>query len=180
VDIIGIIEDTVLQLRNHPRIAGRSLRFDRPPERAVIAGDPQRLKQVFLNLGTNAIEATDPGTGQIRVSLRRCDSFAANRRRAGERRMVAGIEVEFADDGLGLAEAQRKLLFTPFFTTKESGHGLGLTIVHRIVQDHLGKVDVESAPGEGARFQVWFPLMEERSHPEAAKGVEVRKEMVHV
>jgi signal transduction histidine kinase len=103
-----------------------------------------------------------------------------NRRRAGERRMVPGVEVEFSDDGAGMSEDVKNLAFTPFFTTKERGHGLGLAIVHRIVRDHLGKVDVESEPGKGCRFRIWLPLFVREPtferEPEAAAPAEV----VHV
>jgi two-component system, NtrC family, sensor histidine kinase HydH len=145
----------------------------------VVSGDARKLRQVFLNLGTNAIEATDP-EGTIRISLRPREFMALNRRRAGERRMVPGIEVEFADDGAGMEPEVRKMVFTPFFTTKESGHGIGLAVVHRIVRDHLGKVDVESDPGKGTRFRLWFPLLAKDGSRARAGDRAGVQETVHV
>ena len=62
------------------------------------------------------------------------------------------------DDGVGIDEATLRRLFQPFFTTKVSGHGLGLAAVQGIVMGHRGALTVESRPGQGARFCVWFPL----------------------
>ena len=107
----------------------------------------------------NAVEATDPASGEIRISFRDREFLALNRRRAGERMMVPGVEVEFADNGPGIPPEEKELVFTPFFTTKEKGHGIGLAVVHRIVRDHLGSVDMESEPGRGTRFKVWFPRL---------------------
>jgi len=70
-----------------------------------------------------------------------------------------------------------QLVFTPFFTTKDQGHGLGLAIVHRIVYEHFGAVDMETVPGKGTRFKVWFPrLGSEGASPARASTGEV----VHV
>ena len=132
-----------------------------PSGPAEIRGDFPRLKQVFLNLGQNAIDSTSPEQGEIRFSFRDREFLALNRRRAGERRMVPGVEVEVADNGAGISRDTETLIFTPFFTTKEDGQGLGLTIVHRIVREHYGTIRVESEPGAGARFKVWFPRLEE-------------------
>jgi two-component system, NtrC family, sensor histidine kinase PilS len=170
VDLVAIIEETVIQLRGHRKVSGRTIVFEPPPGPAYINGDGQRLKQVFLNLGINAIEATDPEKGTIRFSLRSQEFMAMNRRRAGELRVVPGIEVDIADNGMGMAPEVKNLAFTPFFTTKVEGHGLGLAIVHRIIQDHFGKVDIESAPGQGASFRIWFPLCE--NEPEPARKAE--------
>jgi len=68
-----------------------------------------------------------------------------------------GAELEVADDGPGIEVADRARIFTPFFTTKPAGTGLGLATVHRIVDAHGGGVSVESAPGHGARFTVRLP-----------------------
>jgi two-component system sensor histidine kinase PilS (NtrC family) len=179
LDLVAILEDTVLQLRNHPQVAGRRIILEPAPGPFHLSGDPQRLKQVFLNLGFNAIEATDPAGGTIRISLRPREFLAMNRRRAGERRMVPGVEVEFSDDGAGMSSEVKNLVFTPFFTTKERGHGLGLAIVHRIVRDHLGKVDVESEPGKGCRFRVWLPLLVREPAFDREPEASAPEEMVH-
>ncbi len=179
VDLVEIIEETVIQLRGHRQVSGRRIVLDPPAGPAFINGDGQRLKQVFLNLGINAIEATDPQKGTIRFSLRDQEFMAMNRRRAGELRVVPGVEVDISDDGVGMSPEVKNLAFTPFFTTKVDGHGLGLAIVHRIVQDHFGKVDIESAPDQGTRFRIWFPLCEGGPAP-AGKEAVVSAEVTHV
>ncbi len=160
LDLRQVVDETAIQLRNHAEVAGRRITVDLPAEPFTIAGDFPSLKQVFLNLGINAIEATDSATGTIHFSFHEREFQAMNRRRAGERRLVAGVEVEVVDNGSGIPRDSQKLLFTPFFTTKEKGHGLGLSLVHRLINDHFGAVSVESQEGEGTRFRVWFPLVE--------------------
>jgi signal transduction histidine kinase len=172
VDLVSVVEETTVQLRNHPKTAGRSIELEASPGQALVGGDRERLKQVFLNLGMNAIEATDPSSGQVKFSVRFQEALAQNRRRAGERRMVSGVEVAVEDNGAGMRPETQAMAFMPFFTTKDSGHGLGLAIVHRIVRDHLGRVDIESTPGSGSRFKVWFPLAR------AEDAVEERREEV--
>ncbi len=177
VNLVKVIEDTVIQLRNHPQIGGRKIVFD-SVNPVLISGDAKRLKQVFLNLGANALEATDPKTGAIRIALRAREFLALNRRRAGERQMVPGVEVEFADNGTGMSPEGKRMAFTPFYTTKENGHGLGLAIVHRIVHDHLGKVDLESEPERGTVFRVWFPILGQKI-PQAQPAAEPAVEVAH-
>ncbi len=158
IDLVQILEETVILLRNNSKIAQRRILWEDQSHPFIINGDRERLKQVFLNLGINAIDATDPQSGIIQFSCSRREFLAMNRRRAGERKMVPGIEVEVSDNGEGMNAQIQDRVFTPFFTTKDDGHGLGLAIVHRIVNDHLGKVDIQSLPGKGTQFRVWFPL----------------------
>jgi C4-dicarboxylate-specific signal transduction histidine kinase len=104
-----------------------------------------RLKQVFINLATNAIEAMQPDGGQLQVSV----TLAAD----GQQ-----IAVSFKDSGPGIAPEYVSRLWEPFFTTKAHGLGLGLSICYEIVQQHGGQITVESQPGQGAMFTVWLPL----------------------
>jgi signal transduction histidine kinase len=119
-----------------------SLADDLPPVR----GDRTRLSQVFLNLLTNARHAVE-GSPVRRLSVR-------SRREPGARLPVV---VEVADTGVGFSTEVARRLFQPFFTTKESGHGLGLSISRSIVTDHGGTIDAESVPGRGATFTVRLP-----------------------
>jgi two-component system nitrogen regulation sensor histidine kinase NtrY len=105
--------------------------------------DPDQMKRVIINLVDNAVEATG-GKGRILV--------ATEYDRAGGRaRLVV------ADDGRGIAPADRDRLFVPHFSTKKRGSGLGLAIVSRIVQEHLGTIRAEDNPPRGARFVVELP-----------------------
>ena len=110
---------------------------DIEPDLAV-AGDGERLRQVFMNLALNALEAT-PEKGRVRISARA----------EGDEAVIA---VE--DSGPGIAADARERIFEPFFTTKAAGSGLGLPIVHAIVTQHGGTIDADRSPLGGARFQV--------------------------
>jgi two-component system, NtrC family, sensor kinase len=107
-------------------------------------GLPGQIDQVLMNLITNAAQALGDKGGTIRV---------------GARERADGIEVWVTDDGPGIPPDVLPRIFDPFFTTKDvgEGSGLGLSIVHGIVDRHGGKIDVESAPGKGTRFRMLFP-----------------------
>jgi len=106
--------------------------------------EPQRLKQLFLNLLVNAGQAVAEG-GHIRVS--------------GELR-EGGVQLSFRDDGNGIAPEHLDRIFDPFFTTKPVGvgTGLGLAIAFRIVEEHDGQIEVSSQLGVGTEFRVWLPV----------------------
>ncbi|MGE5560821.1 MAG: HD domain-containing phosphohydrolase [Chloroflexota bacterium] len=108
----------------------------------VLQGDANQLKQVFINVITNAIQATPYG-GRIVVD-------------AGGDGNEAWIKV--SDSGEGIAPDRLKRIFEPFYTTKESGTGLGLTVCYSIVRAHGGRIDVESEPGKGTTFTIRLPL----------------------
>ena len=108
-----------------------------------ISADPNQLRQLFLNLLINAGEAM-PSGGTLKVWTR---NGAARGR----------MEIGLSDTGMGMNEETQARLFEPFFTTKEKGVGLGLAIVHRIVELHRGRVQVESQPGSGTVFILSFP-----------------------
>ncbi|HYO26400.1 MAG TPA: HAMP domain-containing sensor histidine kinase [Lacipirellulaceae bacterium] len=115
-----------------------------PP--ALAAVNPQEMKQVVLNLVTNALESVDAG-GRVSLTVDR----------QGDR---ARFVVE--DDGCGMTEEVRKHLFEPFFTRRRSGQGtgLGLSITHRIIAEHRGQIDATSdGPGRGSRFVVSLPAL---------------------
>ena len=114
-----------------------------------IQGDPERLKQLFLNLAINALDATDPGG---RVTLRTCVDDSPEGRRQ--------VWVEIQDTGRGMDEQTVQQVFDPFFTTKNEGTGLGLSIAHSIAEQHGGTIEVTSAPGAGTTFRVELPAYE--------------------
>jgi signal transduction histidine kinase len=106
---------------------------------------PDRIKQVLINVATNAIEAMQPAGGQLRVAL----AGSADGRQVG---------VRFEDTGPGIPPENLSRLFEPFFTTKAQGLGLGLAICYEIAQQHGGQITAENQPGQGAAFTVWLPL----------------------
>ncbi len=110
----------------------------------LVNANADQIKQVFLNIGLKAIEAMEPDRGSIEVSASVPDG-------AGH------VVIAFRDNGPGIPPEHLSQIFEPFFTTKDKGTGLGLSICYQIVQDHGGKVVVESTPGEGTTFTVWLP-----------------------
>jgi signal transduction histidine kinase len=115
---------------------------DLPP----ILADEQLCEQVFVNLICNAYEAMNGATGKLKVAI--------TPETAGS---VAGVGVEIEDSGPGVPADLRQQIFNPFFTSKENGVGLGLSIVAKIVDDHRGTIRLQSPPGAGARFHVFLP-----------------------
>jgi signal transduction histidine kinase len=117
-----------------------------------VAGDPESLLQVFLNLGQNAMQAMpEGGTLEILTTRRR-------RSRLGYGQFA---EVRFRDSGIGIPRDKLKKLFIPFYTTKQKGTGLGLAISHRIVNQHGGTIEVRSTQGSGSTFSVFLPAAEQ-------------------
>src|SRR5947208_123378 len=148
VDVNRVIVDT-LSLLEHQFKTGRirvqdELAAHLPP----IQGNAGRLQQVFLNLFLNAKDAMpDGGTLKIATSN-------------GE-----GVSVVISDTGIGIAQEYVQRIYDPFFTTKTSpregqsrGTGLGLSVTYGIIQEHAGKIRVESRPGEGTTFYLDFPM----------------------
>lgn len=113
-----------------------------------VQGDPQQLKQVFLNLLLNASQAMPEG-GSITVS--------SNRLSKGR------IAVRIADTGVGVPEDQQSQIFDPFYSTKKGGTGLGLPIARRIVEEHGGEIALQSELGTGTTFTVELPAEDDRS-----------------
>jgi signal transduction histidine kinase len=111
---------------------------------APIVCSPSQINQVFLNLITNAAQAMGDRPGKIMLTTRN----------EGD-----GVVVEVEDDGGGIAPDVLPKIFDPFFSTKEigKGTGLGLSISYKIVQQHGGRIEVESEVGTGTRFIVWLP-----------------------
>jgi signal transduction histidine kinase len=109
--------------------------------------DPDQIKQVFMNLVLNALQATSAGgTVTVTTSLRHDTD--------GQKY----CEIAVQDTGEGIRAENKEEIFNPFFTTKDSGVGLGLFITHQIIGEHGGTIDVESAVGRGARFVARLPL----------------------
>jgi two-component system sensor histidine kinase HydH len=120
-----------------------------------VRGDAEQLRQVFLNLALNAVQAMRDG-GTLTVTTTR-----RGVRRRGETAQM--IEVRFHDTGPGISREHMKNLFIPFFTTKEKGTGLGLPISQRIVTQHGGAIEVRSEPRRGTTFTVLLPAAEDTS-----------------
>lgn len=119
-----------------------------------IDGDRELVKQVFLNLILNAVQAM-PSGGLLRISARGAIARPASVRHAIDA-MDARVEVKVSDSGCGISEANQEKIFLPFFTTKPKGAGLGLAIVERILEQHGARVSLQSRVGEGTTFIILF------------------------
>ena len=118
------------------------------PEQApatLVSADPSQMQQVFLNLTLNACQSMPEG-GTLKISY-----LETNPTHLG---------ICFEDQGIGISEADQKRIFDPFFTTRDEGTGLGLSVVNQIVENHHGKIEIESKPGEGTRMIVYLPYSE--------------------
>jgi len=104
--------------------------------------DPDRLKQVVINLLNNALDAM-PAGGELQISVRQQDDH---------------IVIQVQDDGIGISADQLPLIFEPFFTSKGQGTGLGLAISYNIISDHGGEIEIESTLGEGTTVVVYLPV----------------------
>jgi signal transduction histidine kinase len=138
------------------------LEIDLAENLPLIAGNADRLQQVFINLINNALDAMPDG-GRLRVRTGQIESAndvaGAN---ATDGKNHSHVFVEFADTGCGINEELRARIFDPFYTTKESGRGtgLGLVVVRQVVREHRGEIEVESEPGSGAQFRIMFPTVD--------------------
>ena len=150
VDLNAVVRKTA-QLLQKEQLKNIELRMRTDEQLPMVAGDPESLLQVFLNLGQNAIQAMpDGGTLEILTTRRR-------RSRLGYGQFC---EVRFRDTGIGIPRDRLKKLFIPFYTTKQKGTGLGLAISHRIINQHGGTIEVRSTLGQGSTFSVFLPAAE--------------------
>jgi PAS domain S-box-containing protein len=164
----GVVQNMAQLLRAS---IGKDIRLELEPGSGVVAvqGDDTQLRQVLLNLITNAAEAIGDAVGKvvIRTGVTEVTSVTPERRWfTGElaNGLYAYLEVE--DSGGGITSADRERIFDPFFTTKLTGRGLGLAAVLGIVKGHRGTVLVDSRPGSGSRFRVLLPAVNGGSVPE--------------
>ncbi len=123
-----------------------------------IDGDATQIRQLLLNLVTNAGEAIGARPGKIRIATGRFRNPEA----AGRTEPADFAVIEVRDDGPGVDEETRRRIFEPAFTTKATGHGLGLAVVQSVVRRHGGRISVTSAPTTGTLFRIELPLVTEQ------------------
>jgi len=144
VDLSQLVRETVQGMNAD---SGVDLSLDLAPMRKV-ALDPDQVRKVITNLVLNAREAVN-GNGVIRVSTREENGWAI---------------LSVSDNGCGMTrEFLSKSLFKPFQTTKKSGIGIGMFQSRMIVEAHRGRIEVQSEPGKGTTFRVWFPCLRQDS-----------------
>lgn len=141
-DFNATVRDTLHLMEAELAARGIELRQHLAAGLPPVRHDPAQVRQVIINLVKNAAEAM-PNGGRITLTSRKRGETA---------------ELEVRDNGPGLEPAQKNLIFNPFYTTKERGTGLGLSVCYRILQDHQGDIRVQSEPGQGCAFTVSLPL----------------------
>ncbi len=138
-DLDKILDDTIELLKN---IAIDNINIKKNIKgKLIINGDSNKLKQVFWNIGLNAIQAM-PSGGELIIAAYKTEFFT---------------EIIFKDSGPGISQEDTSRIFYPFFTTKEKGTGLGLAIAYRIMEEHNGEISFESKKGEGTTFRILLP-----------------------
>lgn len=132
-----------------------------------ITGDSTEIYQVIMNFCTNALQEMDEIGGTITVSLHNTDHFANELETRPDLRVGNYVRLSISDTGTGIDPKHIDRIFDPYFTTKGvgKGSGMGLAMVHGIVNKHGGFLTVESEPGQGATFNVFFPRVEEECVP---------------
>ncbi len=142
VEIVATLEPVVRLMESTARKRQIEVTEAFAPNLPSVWADPDQLKQIALNLLLNAIESSAPG-GHVMLDIRQASADS--------------VLIEVRDEGPGIPAEQLETIFHPFYTTKESGTGLGLTLVHQMVVEHGGEITVESELGRGSRFRVTLP-----------------------
>jgi signal transduction histidine kinase len=142
VHLASLVSEVMSMTAPEAERLGIAVKVECPPSVPEINGDPGMLQQALLNLTINACHAMPDG-GTLRVICR-----PASRRR---------VEITIEDTGIGIPPENLSRIFELYFTTKEKGSGIGLSMVFRIVQLHDGEVEVQSTPGRGTKFRLLFP-----------------------
>jgi PAS domain S-box-containing protein len=141
VAVAQVLEDVALFSRTFVSRARVEIVEDYASDVSDVLADPEQLKQVFVNLISNAVQAMPEG-GTLTIETGQRNGF---------------VFVRFSDTGAGIPPEVLGKVFDPFVSTRDDGTGLGLTIVHRIVDDHDGHMEVTSELGVGTAFTVWLP-----------------------
>jgi two-component system, NtrC family, sensor kinase len=144
-DLLQPVKETIALVQGMAASSSVRLVEEYPPQAVMVNMDHDEIKQVFINIAYNALQAM-PSGGEFRVRIG-----------VGNDHHVV---VEFGDNGVGISQEHLLKIFEPFFTTKESGDGtgLGLSISYRIIQNHGGTIEAASEVGQGTIFRVTLPL----------------------
>lgn len=141
-ELAPLLDDILGQIGHHIALSGYTIERAYRQHPLELVGDREQLRQVFTNLIINGLQAM-PDEGTLTITT--------------EADFNGTCSISVADTGPGIAPEHQERLFTPFFTTKQNGTGLGLAVSYGIVRNHGGTIEVQSAPGCGARFIVTLP-----------------------
>ena len=154
LDVQKVLEETIALLIYEIEARAILLEKQYAPKLPPLPMDREQMKQVFLNLLLNAIQAMNQ-SGKLKVSI-------AYRHSLPGIQGGPSVEISFQDSGKGIPEELKTRIFEPFFSTKEEGVGLGLPIAQRIIKEHGGEIRLESSLGEGTIVYLTLPLKERR------------------
>ena len=138
-DINATVKETLSHVKT-PENVETIIEVDQLPK---IEADKEMIKRIFMNLTINGIQAMEKKGGTLKISTKKTND---------------SIEVSFKDTGIGIKKENVRKIFTPFFTTKAQGMGVGLTVCKRFVELHDGSIEIESEEGEGTTFTVKLPI----------------------
>ncbi len=160
VDLSGICHEAIKLLRaSIPTSIEFSLAIAKG---CTVMAVPSQMHQIIMNLCTNAYQAMANSGGQLTVTLSQCELDGEG---GGAHNLEAGTfaRLQVSDTGQGMTPEVKERIFEPYFTTKDKGvgTGLGLALIHGIVNGHNGGIEVESEVGHGATFTIWLPLLKE-------------------
>jgi signal transduction histidine kinase len=145
-DLKEILEKTLFLLSPKAKTLGIEIKKEVPIQPILVSADPEQMRQAFMNLGVNALEAMPQG-GVLRVKVAEGTKD--------------GLFIQFSDTGKGIPREMRTKIFDPFFTTKEGGTGLGLFIAHQIITQHGGDIVFQGGEKGGSIFTISLPLRKE-------------------
>jgi nitrogen-specific signal transduction histidine kinase len=157
LEITGLVDRALKSVDEQWQGGTVSIQREYAKDLPLVPLDESLCEQAFLNLVQNAYEAMGNQGGTLRVQVLTAQSD-------GRR----GVEIRLQDTGPGVPPALREQIFNPFVTTKQAGVGLGLSIVAKIVDEHHGFIRLESAPGAGACFVIFFPVEQKVVQKETA------------
>jgi len=142
ININQVLEDTLILVNLNASHKPVEFTMNYGENLPALQGDQEQIKQIFLNLLINSVQAIDEG-GKVEVTSKLTGDI---------------ISVVVEDDGKGIDAGHYKRIFDPFFTTRDNGTGLGLAVVQKIIDLHQGEITVENREGKGTRFTVNFPI----------------------
>jgi PAS domain S-box-containing protein len=158
LDFHGFLSDFLAEMSQVMEKNRVTFETDFPPKPITLWGDPELIKQLFLNLLLNAIQAMPKG-GKIEIATRlireRVEILTPE---YADSPLAVFLEVRVSDTGHGIPDEIRSRIFDPFFTTRDKGAGLGLAIAHNIMEAHGGTIRVASGRHQGATLLMTFPL----------------------
>ncbi len=142
VDIKETINNVIKVTQNQIKLNNIDLKVDMPDKLPKLQGDPNSLRQVFINLIENAIQAMPHG-GSLKITAQGEDGY---------------LRIDVSDTGMGIPKEYLSRIFEPFFTTKEKGTGLGLAVTYGIIKQHGGTIKVKSELNKGTTFTILLPV----------------------